>query len=261
MTTVAYALGKPRAAGSRGGDCKAHDLSEARDVRGPHHFADTTHCQISNGMLRLTVGASGSAPSLLIEAWRGRVNVEDYADDIASDIAPGSISTPEWISVGTLTIDANGGPAVLTGVKLPARGISADEVTIRLVAPLIADAFITLPRGQRAVSIQHGSTRPPTLDINRRIRLTVPTYTPVGTGFAGRVEEVLPKIESFPRMISSFDAVTVDAGQFALVATSVISARFGFGVGTWGEKDTPSWTHRQIGDASRPAIVLTEDEA
>jgi hypothetical protein len=53
--------------------------------------------------------------------------------------------------------------------------------------------------------------------------------------------------------------VTADAGTFSLTASSVSTARFGVGVGTWGTRDTPSWQHRQCGDASRPAIVISED--
>ena len=77
MTTATYPLGRPPAAAKRGGDCRARDLDQGRNVHGPHRFAATTHCQISNGMLRLTVGASGTAPALTVEARRGRVTVED----------------------------------------------------------------------------------------------------------------------------------------------------------------------------------------
>ncbi|HEX7135395.1 MAG TPA: hypothetical protein VF228_22660, partial [Iamia sp.] len=77
MTVIAYPLGHPRAAASRGGDCRARDLDQARNVHGPHRFAVSTHCQISNGMLRLTVGAAGAAPSLTVECWRPALPIGD----------------------------------------------------------------------------------------------------------------------------------------------------------------------------------------
>ncbi len=255
MTTVAYALGRPRPAPSRGGDCRAHDIDQERNVHGPHRFAATTHCQISNGMLRLTVGASAAAPSLTVEAWRGRVVINDTYVDTYTDTYGGDISTPAWFSVGTLTIDSPSVSALLTAVRLVR--ISPEAATIRLVAPLVADAFVTLHRGWRSVRIQHGSTRAPLVDTDRRIRWTA-TPSPVGTAYAGRVEEIVAPVglDAMSRFVAALDPVTTNAGAFSVTAASVTSARFAAGVGMETPKDRPVDIHRQHGDASRPRLVV-----
>lgn len=64
MTTVAYALGRPRPAASRGGDSRAFDLAQepidpshpGRLVYDGHRFAAPDHCQIKGG-----VDVTGSA--------------------------------------------------------------------------------------------------------------------------------------------------------------------------------------------------------
>lgn len=257
MTAVSYTLGRPRPAGSRGGDCRAKDLNQGRNVRGPHYFYSPSHCQICNGLLRITVGPGAAAPSLTIDAWRGRVVINDLLSDILSDTLPGEMSVPEWLPVGTVTIDSPSVSAVLTAVRIVRA--CAESITIRLVAPLMSDAFVTLPRGWRSIRIQHGSSRPPLTDIDRRIRWTA-SPSPVGTASEGRVEEMTPTTPSFPRMIAAIDPVTANAAQFSLTAASVTTARFGAGVATYKPKDRPSDLHRQLGDASRPVIVLTEDD-
>lgn len=255
MTTVAYALGRPRAAASRGGDCRAHDLDQDRNVHGPHRFVVTTNCQISNGMLRLTVGASGAAPSLTVEAWRGRVVINDVYTDTYTDTYEGDISTPAWFSVGTLTIDSPSVSAVLSAVRLVR--ITPEAVTIRLVAPLMADAFVTLPRGWRSVRITHGDRRLVPIDIDRRIRWTA-SPSPVGTASPGRVEEDVSPADftGMNRFVAAIDTATADAGAFSLTATSVTRARFGAGVGMDSIHDRPVDLHRQLGDASRPRLVV-----
>lgn len=255
MTTVAYDLGAPPAAAQRGGDCRARDLGQGRNVHGPHRFASTTHCRINNGLLRLTVGASGAAPSLTIEARRGSVATGDVYGDVYGDIYGGSMTAPAWFAMGTLTIDSPSVAALLTAVRIA--HVTAEEITIRLVAPLMADAFVTLKRGRRHVGILHGDTRAnPLVDVDRRIRWTA-SPSPTGTASTGRVEEETPVVEGFPRFLASVDPVTVDAGAFSLTAASVTSARLGAGVGTYGTRDRPADHHREMGDASRSRLVVT----
>lgn len=256
MTTVAYALGRPRPAGSRGGDCHVRDLASGNDWAGPHRFAEPQHMQIDNGLLRLTVGEAGEVPALAVEARRGRLAVEDLLSDILSDTLPGETGTPEWITVGTVTIDSPAVSAVLTGARI--EWMNPESVTVRLVAPLIGNAFITLPRGWRSFRIDHGNGVPPFANIARRVRWTA-SLSPVGAAFPGRVEETVPEFDSFPRTVFSLDAVTANAGAFSLTTPAVTSARFGAGVGTYLTRDTPSWVHRQVGDASRSEIVFRED--
>lgn len=260
MTAVAYALGRPRAATSRGGDCRALDLAQNRNVRGPHVFATPANCQICNGLLRLTFSAINTTPAVTVEAWRGRVIIEDYISDVVSDTIPGSYSDPAWTAMGTLTIDSPSVPsATIQGVKV--WRCCPEYITVRIISPFLADAFITLPRGWRSFRIQHGSSRYPLIaDLDRRIRWTA-SPSPTGTAYPGRVEESTPTFENFPRSVFSLDPVTTNAGSFSITATSVTTARFGAGVGTSARNDRPSDLHRQLGDASRAEIVISEDEA
>ena len=255
MTTVAYALGRPPAAELRGGDCRARDLDQGRNVHGPHRFATTTHAQINNGLLRLTVGVAGADPSLTVEARRGRVTVGDVYEDTYVDLYGGEIGTPEWLAMGTLTIDSPSVAALLTAVQMVR--INPEAVTIRLVAPLMADAYVTLPRGWRAVRIQHGRTRSPLVDIDRRVRWTA-SPSPVGTAAGARVEEVSPAVglDGLHRFVACIDPATADAGAFSVTAPSVTTARFGAGIGTYADLDRANDMHHQLGDASRPRLVV-----
>lgn len=212
-----------------------------------------------NGLLRVRFSALATTPSVTVEAWRGRVIIEDFISDVVSDTIPGSYSEPAWIEMGAITIDSPSVAATIQGVKV--WRCSAESITMRLIAPLMADAFLTLRRGWRSVYVQHGSSRYPLIaDLDRRIRWT-DSPSPVGTAYPGRVEEMSPATDGFPRMVGSLDSVTTNATDFALTATSVTTARFGFGVGTDAQNDRPADIHRQLGDATRGEIVLTEDES
>lgn len=256
MTAAGYALGRLRPGASRGGDCHVNDLHTGQRWDGPHGFAAPEHCQLDNGLLRLTVPAAGTAPALSIEARRGRVVVGDTLSNTLSNTLPGSRAVPAWIAMGVLTVDSPDVTALLTGVRLVR--INPEVVIVRLVAPLMADAFITLRRGWRSVGIHHGSTRPPFADIGRRISLS-DSPAPVGTAFPGRVEEMDPATASFPRFVASIDPVTVDAGAFSVTAGSVTTARFTAGVGTYALRDRPGHLHKQYGDASRADIFTHVD--
>ena len=239
MSTAVYAIGRPRAALSRGGDCRARDITQAREIHGPHRFATTGQCQISNGLLRLTVGASGVAPTLTIECWRGRVVINDFLSDILSDILPGEYSTPAWFAMGTITIDSTLLTALLTAVRLVR--LTPEAVTIRLVAPVMGDAFVTLRRGERQVRIQHGSTRAPVVSTSRRVQWTgSPSLT--GSATTGRVEEPADAVTGLYRFVASIDTVT--------------TARFGAGVGSDVYRDRPTDQHLQLGDVTRQGLVV-----
>ena len=255
MTVVSYPLGTPPAATARGGDCRARDLTQGRNVFGSHHFATTSACRISNGLLRVTVGASGAAPTLTIAAYRGAVTVGDYLVDILSDILPGGPAAPAWQAMGVLTIDSPGVSALLTGVAI--RSVTAEAITLRLVAPLMADAYVTLRRGERMLRIQHGSTRPPLVDIERRVRWTA-SPSPDGTEAPGRIFEALPVIEGFPRFVGAIDGpVDTYPSLFSIITTDAVnSARFGAGIGTSAFFDTPGDLYAQLGDVSRPTVVI-----
>lgn len=258
MTTVAYPLGRPLPATQRGGDCRARDLDQGRNVHGPHRFASTTHCRISNGLLRVTVGTPNVAPALTISAWRGRVTVGDVYDDVYDDIygEGGSVGTPAWLSLGTLIVDSPSVSALLTAVRLVA--VNPEVVIIRLVAPAIADTFVTLRRGMPGVYIQHGDTRAaPLVSTTRRIRWTgSPALAGVATT-THRIEEPAPPVDGLPRFVAAFDPVTTNAGAFSLTTTASTVARFGAGAGSQVTGSWPDELNQQLGDASRPQIVVT----
>jgi len=253
VTVRSYPLGRPRSASQSGGDCRARDLSQVHNVFGPWRFAATTHCRINNGLLRLTVGAAGATPTLTVEARRGRVVVGDFYSDTYSDTYGGSYSTPAWFAMGTLIIDSPSVAASLIAVRLVR--ISPEVVTIRLVAPLVADAFVTLRRGERHCRVQHGSTRAPLVVTDRRVRWTASPALD-GTAYLGRVEETAETILGFRRYVGAIDSAAANAGTFSVTAASVTSARFGAGVGTPVTRDRPHDLHRQLGDTSRPRQVV-----
>jgi hypothetical protein len=270
VTVNTYVLGRPRPARSRGGDCYAHDLrpdpisgeahpiTERPHVHGAGHvFRLPEHCAVQNGLLRLFVNA-GSPPSLTMQVRRGRVIVDDFYVDTYVDLYGGAYSVPEWIDAGVVTIDAFALGVVLTGVRLV--DVNPEKVTIKLLAPLIGDAFVTLHRGWRSFRIQHGNDSlavPAPVLVARRVRLT-DSPSPVGTAATGRVEEVSAAIAGMHRFVASTDAVTANAGQFSLTSGSVVTADFGVGVGTTAVRDRPSHIHKQLGNASRPLHLVRE---
>jgi hypothetical protein len=257
VTTVSYALGTPPAATGRGGDCRARDLTLARNVYGGHRFAATTDCRISNGLLRLTLGAIGAAPALTMEARRGSsVIVGDVYDDTYRDTYGGSYATPSWLAMGTLSIDTTSATSLLTGVRLVA--IDAEAVTILLTADVgvgTDSAYVTLRRGERMCRIQHGSTRAPLVTLARRIRLTA-SPSPVGTASVGRVEEVAPYLDGMPRFVAAGNPATTDASAFSLTTTGTREASFAAGVGTYALRDGPADMHVQLADTSTPSLVM-----
>lgn len=250
--TISYDLGTPRAAASRGGDCRARDLNQVRNVHGPHRFAATTHCRISNGLLRVTVGATAAAPSLTVEAFTGYRSEDDFFWDIFDDIFPGGYSAPEWTTMGTITIDSTLLTALLTGVQLVR--INPERLTIRLVSPVMADAYVTLRRGEPMIRIQHGSTRAPLISTSRRVRWAHTGLA--GAATAGRVTETSPLTDDFARFVGGGDTASSNAGAFSVTSTGVTSARFVAGVGTPDYGTTVADLQGQLADASRPALVV-----
>ncbi len=258
-TTLAVPLAAPPAAALRGGDCHARDLDQDdRLIIGPHRFAATTHCQFANGLLRLTVGEAGAAPALTVEARRGAVAVGDVYDDVYDDVygGGGSVSTPAWFALGTLTIDSPSVSALLTAVRLVA--INPEAVIIRLVAPAIADAFVILQRGEPHVHIQHGDTRAdPLVSTPRRIALSgSPALLGVATA-THRVEEPAPPIDGLPRYVAGLDPVTPNAGAFSVTTAARTVARFGAGAGHQLTGSWPDELNEQLGNDTWPQIVIT----
>lgn len=270
VTVATYVLGKPRPARSRGGDCYAHDLrpdpitgephpiTQRPHVHGPHVFREPEHCAIQNGLLRLAV-VSTFPPTLSMQVRRGRsVIVDDFYVDTYVDTYDGAYSTPEWFDAGEVVIDSPSAPVVLTGVRLV--DINAEKVTIKLLAPLINDAYLTLLRGWRSVLIQHGDDStavPAPVSIARRVRL-IDSPSPVGTAATGRVEETTAVVTGLYRFVAATVPVTANAGAFSVTSSAMVTAGFGAGVGTHAPFDRPLHLHQQLGNASRPLHLVRE---
>lgn len=269
MTVNTYVLGKSRHARSRGGDCYAHDLrpdpitgeahpiTERPHVHGPRVFRLPEHCAIQNGLLRLAV-VSTFPPTLSIHVRRGREIIDDFYIDTYVDLYGGAYSVPSWVDAGSVIIDSPSVPVVLTGVRLV--DVNPETVTIKLLAPLIGDAFVTLHRGWRSFRIQHGNASlavPAPVSIARRVRLTgVPS--PTGISAVGRVEESPPAVAGLFRFVAATVPVTTDAGQFSVTSGAMTTADFGAGVGVDAPRDRPVNLHQQLGNASRPLHVVRE---
>lgn len=263
MTAVLVAaLGTPSAADERGGDCRARDLTQGINVHGPHRFAATTDCRIDNGILRVTVGAAAAVPTLTISAYTPGALLSaatTYDDTTVYDDTTlyfDDIYEHAWTAMGSVVIDSASVSALLTAVRLVR--ITPEAVTIRLVAPLIADAFVTLRRGEPFVRIQHGSSRVPLVTTGRRIRWSAPL--PTGVGHTGRVSEDTPAVNESPRFIAAVTAGGTASGpSFQVNIPSVTSASFVAGVGnTTQARTTPADLHAQAYDASSPRISVEE---
>jgi hypothetical protein len=252
VTVVSYPLGTPLDAEDRGGDCSARDLTQGRNVYGPHVFAASVDCRISNGLLRLTVGIVGSAPAITVEAYTGGQVVSDTYSDTYSDDYGGSISSAGWAAMGVVTIDSSSLSALLTGVRLVRR--TPEAVTVRLIASVMGDAFVTLRRGERKFRIQHGSSRAPKVTTDRRVRWTH-SPSPVGVAFTNRVEETAAAIPGLLRFLACLNPSLPDAGQFSLVASGH-TARFAAGAASYVAKDSADDMHRQLADESPSNLVL-----
>lgn len=255
MTVVSYPIGSPLPAPLRGGDCRARDLSLRRNVHGPHRFALPDHCKFGNGIIRATVGAAGTAPAVTVEAYVGVETVDDFFVDIYHDLYGGIAEDQGWETSATITIDSPSVAAVLTEVRTVL--ISAEIVILRLVAPLMGDAYVTLRRGETMVRVLHGERREG-IDIDRRVRLTA-SPSPVGVSpVAGRVQESGVAIGEFSRFVAALDPTTADIGAFSLTASSVTSARFGAGVGTNDDLTTSADLHGQLLSITRQRIEVDE---
>lgn len=254
MTVVSYSIGSPLSAPLRGGDCRARDLSLGRNVHGPHRFALPDHCKFGNGIVRATVSAAGTAPAVTVEAYVGVVIRGTYTTTYTATYG-GIAEDQGWQTSATITIDSPSVAAVLTEVRTVL--ISAEIVILRLVAPLMGDAFVTLRRGEPMVRILHGERREG-IDIDRRVRLTA-SPSPVGVSpVAGRVQESGVASGDYARFVAALDPTTADAGAFSLTASSVTSARFGAGVGTNDDFTSPAYLHRQLLSITRQRIEIDE---
>lgn len=261
MTVVSYVLGKPLAANMRGGDCRARDTTQGRNIYGPHRFATPSDLSICNGMIRLTVGAANAAPALIFSAYgpatpaTAGTTYNTATTYNAATTYVASTYTSGWSAMGTIVIDSPVAAALLTGARIVR--ITPEAITIRLIAPAIADAYVTLRRGEPFARIQHGATRGTVVNTDRRVMLNGPPAL-TGTAYSGRVQEDTPTVANTPRFIAARTAgATVNAATFAVTVPAVRSAHFGAGVGMLTSSlSAPADMHGQLYDASRPTLTL-----
>lgn len=137
----------------RGGDVRAYDRREEREVYGPSHpFVETTDLAVTNGHLRYWVGNRLLAPFL---------NVQAYADGA-------------WREAGYLMLADPLGSAVLLGARL--RRLTPELGTVVLTVRNQGEVMVTLRRGERMLRVQHGDASAPSA--TRLVRWTgVPPWT------------------------------------------------------------------------------------
>jgi hypothetical protein len=121
---------------NRGGDCRAYDVTQAREVYGPsHRFATTADCIITNGLLRVVFVARGVTAGFELWAFQGG----------------------QWVDMGLVTF--GNGSVPLLNVYL--RRCTPDEVSVRAFCDLTGGGTFTLKRGERMVRCRLGNDRPP----------------------------------------------------------------------------------------------------
>lgn len=139
--------GVPRWITARGGDCRAFNRREEREVFGPSHpLVSSTDLVITNGLVQAWVGPRGVPPYLQLKA---------FADET-------------WNESGYLHLgDPAGDDAVLTSSRLVR--VTPDEVSVAVGIQGQGDAIVTLRRGARGLDVQHGSSRT-RVTANRRVQ-------------------------------------------------------------------------------------------
>lgn len=148
----------------RGGDCRAYDVSQGREVFGPSHpLEEPSDLVLENGLLRAWCGGRGIVPYF---------TVMTFVDGA-------------WQQCGCVVLaDETTGPQ-LDGARLVA--VTPDRVTAALRVRGIGDVYVTLKRGERMLRVQHGTTRAPTVSATRRIGWlgTPPTIAGLGDASSG----------------------------------------------------------------------------
>lgn len=140
----------------RGGDVRAHDLREGRNVYGPgHHFAVEQDIRITNGILRADVGPRNVLPYLTISVYKGGA----------------------WRAMGHLYVsEAN----TLAGARLVT--VTPDRAALVLSVRNEGHVTVRLHRGERMLRITHGSTRAPAVSVGRLVQWRSAVDIPPGAG-------------------------------------------------------------------------------
>lgn len=136
-------LGAPHWVTNRGGDVRAYDLTAGQNVYGPgHHFANTSDMRLTNGIVRVDVGARNLLPALAISVYKAGA----------------------WQAKGYLYLsEANN----LLGARL--RSLTPNRGVLVLSIANEGDVSLRLHRGERMLRGTHGSTRAPSIVVARLV--------------------------------------------------------------------------------------------
>lgn len=117
----------------RGGDVRAFDLGDGRDVYGPGHVFGSGDLMLTNGMIRATVIEDFAQPQLHLEAFNAGT----------------------WTDFGYVQFSADG----VTGVvirEVAIKAITPEAATVRIELQGLGASYVVLRRGERMVRLQHG---------------------------------------------------------------------------------------------------------
>ncbi len=151
-------VGIPQWVSKRGGDVRAYDLRENRNVLGPaHHFRVEEDIRLTNGLLRADCGPRNVAPYLTISVYKGGA----------------------WRAMGYLYLaDVD----TLAGARLVS--VTPERAVLALSVRNEGTVFIHLYRGERGVRVVHGAVRDPSVVAARLIQWRSALIFPPGPGEA-----------------------------------------------------------------------------
>lgn len=134
----------PTWASLHGGDVRAFDRSEDREVFGPSHpFERTSDLLVTNGMVRFWIGNRGLIPWLNVAAFR----------------------SGEWREMGVVSLAPTAG--ALAGARLIR--CTPDEATVALSVRTTGAVHVTLRRGERMIRLGIGPERSPSTSYARTL--------------------------------------------------------------------------------------------
>lgn len=140
----------------RGGDVRAHDLRDGRNVYGPgHHFRVEQDIRLTNGLLRADLGPRNEAARLSISAYKGGA----------------------WRTMGYLYLSETN---TLAGARIVS--VTPERAVLSLQVRNEGEATVRLHRGERGLRITHGSLRSPTVPAARFVKWRSAIYIPPGAG-------------------------------------------------------------------------------
>lgn len=154
----------PRWVTDRGGDCRAFDRREGREVFGPSHpLVVPTDLVITNGLVRIWVGPRGLPPYVQVQALAGG----------------------EWREVGYVHLAVPTSRSVVLASARLTR-VTPEAVSVALSVRGQGDVTVTLRRGERMLQLEHGTTGPARVLAGRHVRWAgVPACSRLGSAANG----------------------------------------------------------------------------